>query len=171
MHSTYYACREGQHWSDPSIRELWEVASTVAEVKDRAHGYFLDYGVLVRKWVPCYEVGVQHPLFQVVVLAKLGGLVLQVSLNKSGYQGVRKTYDCTLSLTVLVHCFLQGLEPSICLPSCVKLQGIQLHIPCGQLQPGRWLEHFHNLFSSLASPWLSKVARGKTFLPRCLLKS
>ena len=56
-----------------------KVASTVAEVKDRAHGYFLENGVLMRKWVPCNEVGVGHPLFQVVVPAKLHKLVLQVS--------------------------------------------------------------------------------------------
>ncbi|XP_030276904.1 uncharacterized protein LOC115583846 [Sparus aurata] len=79
--------------SDPSIRERWEVAGTVADVKDRAHGYFLEKGVLVRKWVPCNEVGVGHPLFQVVVPAKFRKLVLQVSHDQSGHQGVRKTYD------------------------------------------------------------------------------
>ena len=65
----------------------------MAEVKDRAHGYFLDNGVLVRKWVPCNEVGVGHPLFQVVVPAKFRKFVLQVSHDQSGHQGVRKTYD------------------------------------------------------------------------------
>ena len=52
------------------------ISCTVAEVKDREHGYFLDNGVLVRKWVPCNEVGVGHPLFQVVVPAKFRKLVL-----------------------------------------------------------------------------------------------
>ena len=62
--------------SDPSIRELLEVASTVAEVKDRAHGYFLENGV------PCNEVGSGHPLFQVVVPAKFHKLVVQVSYDQ-----------------------------------------------------------------------------------------
>lgn len=64
--------------SDPSIKELLETAVPVAEVKDKAHGYFLDNGLLVRKWVPCSEVGVENPIFQTVVPAKFRNLVLQL---------------------------------------------------------------------------------------------
>lgn len=82
--------------SDLSINELWCVASTVADIKDKAHGYFLDNGVLVRKWVPCNEVGVGKPVFQIVVPVKWCNLVLQLVHEQSGHQGVRKTYDRVL---------------------------------------------------------------------------
>lgn len=78
---------------DSSIKQLLEAVVPLAEVKDKAHGYFLQQGVLVRKWVPCGELGAGNPVFQVVVPLKFCHLVLQLSHDDAGHMGVRKTYD------------------------------------------------------------------------------
>ena len=78
--------------SDPSIRGLFEGVLTGSEVKDSARGYFLDNGLLVRKYVPCGEPGTGEPAFQVVVPTKYRDLVLQLSHDQSGHWGVKKTY-------------------------------------------------------------------------------
>lgn len=39
--------------SDPSLKALIKTAHTLADVEDVLHGYFLDDGFLVRKWVSC----------------------------------------------------------------------------------------------------------------------
>lgn len=42
----------------------------MAEVKDKADGFFVDNGLLVRKWVACGEFSVGSPIFLIVVPAK-----------------------------------------------------------------------------------------------------
>ena len=78
--------------SDASIRGLFAGLLTGSEVKDSANGYFLDKGLLVRKWGPCGELGAGEPVFQVVVPAKYRDLVLKLSHDQSGHLGVKKTY-------------------------------------------------------------------------------
>lgn len=56
----------------------------LVEVKDNVHGYFLQEGVLARKWVPCGELGVGDPVFQVVEPLKFRHLVLQLSHDDAG---------------------------------------------------------------------------------------
>ena len=79
--------------SDPSIKGLLETVIPVAEVKDQAHGYCLDNGLLVRRWVPCGEFGVGNAIVQIVAPAKFRKMVLQMAHDQSGHMGVRKTYD------------------------------------------------------------------------------
>ena len=79
--------------SDPSIKGLLETVIPVAEVKDQAHGYCLDNGLLVRRWVPCGEFGVGDAIVQIVAPAKFRNMVLQMAHFQSGHMGVRKTYD------------------------------------------------------------------------------
>lgn len=64
----------------------------MAEVKDKADGFFVDNGLLVRKWVACGEFSVGSPIFQIVVPAKFC-IFLQLSHVQSGHMGVRRTYD------------------------------------------------------------------------------
>lgn len=78
---------------DSSIKQLLEGVVPIVEVENRAHGYFLQEGVLVRKWVPCGELGMKNPVFQVVVPLKFRHLVLKLSHDDAGHMGVRKTYD------------------------------------------------------------------------------
>lgn len=47
---------------DSSIKQLLEAVVPLGEVEDKAHGYFLQEGVLVRKWVPCGELGEGDPV-------------------------------------------------------------------------------------------------------------
>lgn len=68
----------------------------MAEAKEKAQYYLLDDGLLMRKWVPCFEDCVGNPVYQIVVPVQFCKLVLQLSHDQSGHIGVRKTYDCTL---------------------------------------------------------------------------
>lgn len=49
-------------------------------------------GVLLRKWIP-HKYFVGDPVFQVVVPVKFRHMMIEVVHDKSGHQGVRKTYD------------------------------------------------------------------------------
>lgn len=82
-----------QQQTDVSLKALREMVCPVGEVGNHAQCYFIDNGVLVRKWVPQWENFVGDPVYQVVVPTKFRSLVLQMSHNESGHLGVRKTYD------------------------------------------------------------------------------
>ena len=69
------------------------------QVDDVAQGYFVQDGMLVRKWLPCDEDVVGAPVFQVVVPQDFRS-VLRTAPDESGHFGVRKTY-----LSVLKHFF------------------------------------------------------------------
>lgn len=52
------------------IYAAFEALVSLAEVKDKAHGSFLEEYLLVKKWVPCVEVVVGNRVFQFVVPLK-----------------------------------------------------------------------------------------------------
>ncbi|KAK7895222.1 hypothetical protein WMY93_020547 [Mugilogobius chulae] len=57
--------------ADPSLSVLFENLLSGVQVQSAAHGYFLQDGLLMRKWVPCYGDVVGEPTFQFVVPEKL----------------------------------------------------------------------------------------------------
>lgn len=78
---------------DPSLSNLVENALAVDEVQSAAHGYFIQNGLLVRKWVPCAGDFVGEPTFQIVVPEKFRGGLLKIAHDDCGHLGVKKTYD------------------------------------------------------------------------------
>ena len=95
--------------SDPSLQELFDKAMSVEKVNSSAHGYFLQEGLLFRKWVPHAEALGGDPIFQFVVPSKFRTLVLQTCHNNvAGHQGVKKTYN-----RVLRYCFWPRLKRDI----------------------------------------------------------
>lgn len=78
--------------SNSSLKELFERAVSASEISSAAREYFVHDNVLLRKWVPVGENGVEKDVFQVVVPAKLCSLVLKVAHDDCGHFGVRKTY-------------------------------------------------------------------------------
>ena len=85
--------------SDVSLSSLWDQVVPRHQVGDVAQGYFVQDGMLVRKWWPCDEDVVGAPVFQVVVPQDFRS-VLRTAHDESGHFGVRKTY-----LSVLKHFF------------------------------------------------------------------
>jgi len=58
---------------------------------DIAHGYFLQDGMLVRKWIPHGNDFAGDPIMQVVVPEMYRSLVLRISHdNLAGHLGVKK---------------------------------------------------------------------------------
>uniref|UniRef100_A0AAQ4QC33 Gypsy retrotransposon integrase-like protein 1 n=1 Tax=Gasterosteus aculeatus aculeatus TaxID=481459 RepID=A0AAQ4QC33_GASAC len=94
--------------ADGTLKELFQSVLRVDEVKDRAHGYFVQNEVLVRKWVPHCESFVGDPVYQIVVPSKFRDLVLRVAHDESGHMGVGKTYD-----RVLRHFFWPRMKKSV----------------------------------------------------------
>ena len=86
--------------SDVSLSSLWDQVVPRHQVGDVAQGYFVQDGMLVRKWLPCDEDVVGAPVFQVVVPQDFRSHVLRTAHDESGHFGVRKTY-----LSVLKHFF------------------------------------------------------------------
>lgn len=67
------------------------------EVQSAAHGYFLQDGLLVRKWLPQRDCFVGEETIQIVVSSKLRNTVLQAAHDgATGHLGVRKPYDNVL---------------------------------------------------------------------------
>lgn len=79
-----------QH-SDLSLAELFD-----GDVPNVARGYFVQDGMLLRKWFPHGDDFVGDPVVQVVVPTKFQKTVLEVAHDHSGHSGVRKTYDSIL---------------------------------------------------------------------------
>ncbi len=84
-----------QH-SDSSLAELFALVFSDSDVPDVARAYFVQDGLLLRKWSPHGEDFVGDPVVQVVVPTKFRSVVLEVAHEKSGHPGVKKTYDRVL---------------------------------------------------------------------------
>lgn len=82
--------------SDLSLAELFNSAVRDDHVSNIARGYFIQDGMLLRKWVPHGDDFVGYPIIQVVVPTKFRMALLEVAHDLSGHSGVRKTYDRVL---------------------------------------------------------------------------
>uniref|UniRef100_A0AAQ4RE84 Gypsy retrotransposon integrase-like protein 1 n=1 Tax=Gasterosteus aculeatus aculeatus TaxID=481459 RepID=A0AAQ4RE84_GASAC len=78
---------------DPSLSGLLTNVLPESEVGNVALGYFLQDGLLVRKWVPRKGDFVGEPVFQIVVPDTFRVAVLKIAHDESGHLGPRKTYD------------------------------------------------------------------------------
>ncbi len=66
----------------------------VEEMESVAHGYFLEEGMLLRKWLPQGDTFVGDATFQIVVPFKLREGILRTAHDMvAGHLGVKKTYD------------------------------------------------------------------------------
>ncbi|XP_045930718.1 uncharacterized protein LOC123986486 [Micropterus dolomieu] len=74
--------------TDQSLLSLLSGVLPESEIKNVAHGYFLQDGLLVRKWVPCHGDVVGEPVFQIVVPEDFRNLVLKIAHDESGHLGV-----------------------------------------------------------------------------------
>ncbi len=83
----------GEQRSDLSLAELFDIAVQDDDVSNVARGYFVQDGMLLRKWVPHGDDIVGDPVFEVVVPTKFRKTVLEVAHDHSGHSGVRKPYD------------------------------------------------------------------------------
>ncbi|XP_039531236.1 uncharacterized protein LOC120481582 [Pimephales promelas] len=94
---------------DPSLHTLFESLMSPDEIRHVAQGYFLQDGMLVRKWIPHGSDFAGDPILQVVVPEKYRSLVLESSHDKfAGHFGVRKTYD-----RILRHFFWPKLKKDV----------------------------------------------------------
>ena len=75
--------------ADSTLAELFQSVRPVGE--DLAQGYFIEKGVLLRKWVPHGEGFMGEPVYQVVISSKFCEVVLRVAHDESGHTGVAKT--------------------------------------------------------------------------------
>lgn len=82
--------------ADSTLIELFDRVVPNDTIVDLSSGYYLDGGVLCRKWVPHEECVIVEPMFQVVVPQSLRQLVLQTTHDTSGHLGVKKTYRLLL---------------------------------------------------------------------------
>lgn len=82
--------------ADPSLEGLFQSVLSAGEVKNVVSGYFIQDGILLRKWLPHGEDFVCDPIFEVVVPSKLRSHVLDLAHDKLGHFGVQKTYDMVL---------------------------------------------------------------------------
>ncbi|XP_034064355.1 REST corepressor 1 isoform X3 [Gymnodraco acuticeps] len=86
-----------QQQEGPTLQELLSQVRPVEEIISAAHGYFLQEGVLVRKWSPHGEVFVGEAIFQFVIPDKLREGVLKTAHDDvAGHLGVQKTYNRVL---------------------------------------------------------------------------
>ncbi len=84
-----------QH-SDSSLAELFTLVLSDSDIHDVARAYFVQDGLLLRKWSPHGEDFVGDPIGQVVLPTKFRSIVLEVAHEKSGHPGIKKTYDRVL---------------------------------------------------------------------------
>lgn len=79
---------------DATLKDLFVGVLPPEELRNAARGYFVQDGLLIRKWSSHTDVGVEDPVFQVIVPFKFRDLVLQTAHGAvAGHLGVRKTYD------------------------------------------------------------------------------
>lgn len=90
--------------ADSTLAELFQSVRPVGEVKNLAQGYFIEKGVLLRKWVPHGEGFMGEPVYQVVIPSKFCEVVLRVAHVESGHMGVTKAYDRILRHFFLAAC-------------------------------------------------------------------
>ncbi len=73
------------------------------DVYNVAQSYFVQGGMLLRKWDPHGVDFVGDPVIQVVVPTKFRKTVLEVTHDHSGHSGVRNTYDRILRYFLASH--------------------------------------------------------------------
>lgn len=78
--------------SDSSLKEMFERVLSSTTVSSAATGYFVQNGLLFRKWLGVGTDCVGNAVFQLVVPAKFHPLVLKVAHDEGGHFGVRKSY-------------------------------------------------------------------------------
>ena len=79
---------------DPTLTELFQQVRLVEEMESVAHGYFLEEGMLVRKWLPLGDKFVGDAIFQIVVPTNIRAGILKTAHDMvAGHLGVKKTYD------------------------------------------------------------------------------
>lgn len=94
---------------DSSLQNLFESVMSSDEIRHVAHGYFLQDGMLVRKWIPHGSDFAGDPIMQVVVPEKYRSIVLKISHDElAGHLGVKKTYD-----RILRHFFWPKLKKDV----------------------------------------------------------
>lgn len=97
--------------ADSSLTELFDRVVPASEVRNTAQCYFLQNGLLVRKWLSHDDASVGEPIFQVVVPTNCRSKVLQMSHGEmAGHLGIRKTYD-----RILQHFFWPRLKRDVAL--------------------------------------------------------
>ncbi len=94
--------------SDPSLKELFNQVLSPADISSAACGYFLQNGLLYRKWVTVCDDIVDHAVFQLAVPTEFHSLVLKAGHNKGGHFGVRKPY-----LNVLKYFFWPHIKRDV----------------------------------------------------------
>ena len=86
-----------QQQEDPSLSEFLSQLRPSSEMSSSAHGYFLQEGVLVRKWVPQSEGFSVEAIFQIVIPSPLRAGVIQTAHDDlAGHLGMQKTYKRVL---------------------------------------------------------------------------
>nr|XP_033964458.1 uncharacterized protein LOC117465610 [Pseudochaenichthys georgianus] len=80
--------------NDPTLQALYSQVLPDEEFRSTARGYFLQDGLLVRKWVPQGDCFMGEEVVQVVLPSKLRLTVLQTAHDGiAGHLGVKKTYN------------------------------------------------------------------------------
>lgn len=80
--------------NDPNLFEVFQQVRPVAEMESVAHGYFLEDGMLVRKWLPQGDGFVGDAKFQIVVPTKLRDGILGTAHEMVvRHLGVKRSYD------------------------------------------------------------------------------
>lgn len=82
---------------DPGLEKMFAAVLPPEEVESAATGYYINDGVLLRKWLALHEDGGGESVVQVVVPEKFRDVVLKLSHGDlAGHLGVKKTYSRVL---------------------------------------------------------------------------
>lgn len=87
---------------------MFNCGVSAKEINSVASGYFVQKGLLLRKWLILGTDFVGDAIVQLVVPTKFRPLVLKVAHDESGHFGVKKTY-----LSVLKHFFWPRLKKEV----------------------------------------------------------
>lgn len=86
-----------QQQLDLTLKPLFKQAVSRDTIESLAHGYYVQDGVLLRKWLPHAECFAGEPVIQVVVPSAYRSVVLKAAHNGiNGHPGVNKTHDRVL---------------------------------------------------------------------------
>lgn len=78
------------------MQELLIQVHFASEMTSVAHGYLLQEGELVRKWMPQGESFAAEAIFQIVIPNKLKGVLQTAHDDIAGHLGVQKTCNRVL---------------------------------------------------------------------------
>ncbi len=94
---------------DPSLKQLFDSVVPTCELEKQSPTYYLQDGLLLRRWVPCGEQLADAVVEQVVLPSKYRQSVLKAAHDgAAGHMGVRKTYD-----RILRHFFWPRLKSDV----------------------------------------------------------